>query len=53
MDFPGRPVVKNLPANIGDMDSITGCCRADNWLDHLVAKEQLSMCTTTTEARTL
>ena len=23
-DFPGGPVVKNLPANAGDMDSIPG-----------------------------
>ena len=24
MDFPGGPVVKNLPANAGDTDSIPG-----------------------------
>ena len=24
MDFPGGPVVKNLPANAGDMGSIPG-----------------------------
>ena len=52
-DFPGGPLVKDLPSSVGDMDSITGCCRAANWLDLLVAAEQLSMYTTTTEARTL
>ena len=24
LDFPGGPVVKNLPVNAGDMDSIPG-----------------------------
>ena len=34
-DFPGGPVVKHLPANVGDMDSIheTGgfCMPRGNW----------------------
>ena len=28
LDFPGGPVVKNLPANAGDMGSISGLGRS-------------------------
>ena len=28
MDFPGGAVVKNLPANVGDMDSSPGLGRS-------------------------
>ena len=45
-DFPGGPVVKNLPCHAGDAGSIPG------WgtkIPH--ATEQLSMHTTTTEVR--
>ena len=30
MDFPGGPVIKNLPANAGDMGSIPGPGRLHN-----------------------
>ena len=40
-DFPGGAVVKNLPANAGDMGSSPGPGRSH---------EQLSPCATTTEA---
>ena len=42
-DFPGGTVVKNLPANAGDMGSIPGPGRFPD------ATEQLSLCATTTE----
>ena len=42
-DFPGDPVVKNLPANAGDIGVIPGPGRFHN------ASEQLSPCTTATE----
>ena len=42
-DFPGGPVVKNLPANAGDTGSI-----ADPGRRHMPAG-QLSPCTMTTE----
>ena len=44
MNFPGGPVVKNLPTNAEDTDSIPGLGRSH------IATEQLSPCTTTTEA---
>ena len=43
-DFPGGPVVKNLPCNAGDMSSIPG---RGNKTPH--AAEQLSLHTPTTE----
>ena len=43
MDSPGGPVVKNLPANIGDTGSIAGAGRSH-------VPQQLSPGTTTTEA---
>ena len=43
-DFPGVPVVKNLPANAGDVGSIPG---RGTKIPH--AAEQLSPCLTTTE----
>ena len=45
-DFPGGAVVKNLPANAGDKGSSPGLGRS-----HVLAADQLSQCTTTTEAR--
>ena len=44
MDFPGGPVVKNLPSNAGDMGSIPG---RGTKIPHAVG--QLSPCTATTE----
>ena len=44
-DFPGGPVVKNLPFNAGDTDSIPG---QETKIPH--ALEQLSPCPITTEA---
>ena len=44
LGFPGGAVVKNPPANVGDMGSSSGPGRS-----HLVAVEQLSPCATTTE----
>ena len=41
-DFPGGPVVKNLPANSGDMDSISD---PGTKIPHSIG--QLSPCTTT------
>ena len=43
-DFPGGPVVKNLPCNPGDSGSIPG---QETKILH--AKEQLSPCATITE----
>ena len=43
-DFPGDPVVKNSPANIGDMGSILGPSMK---IPHAIG--QLSPCTATTE----
>ena len=43
MGFPGGSVVKNLPANAGDMDLIPVLGRFPQ------ALEQLSLCATTTE----
>ena len=43
-DFPGGPVVKNLPSNAGDMGSIPG---RGIKIPHAVG--QLSPCATTTE----
>ena len=45
-DFPHDPVVKNLPSNAGDMGSILS--RGTQFPQ---AAEQLSLDTTTTEAR--
>ena len=42
-DLPGGLVVKNLPANAGDMDSIPGLGRPH-------VPQGNSLCTTTTEA---
>ena len=42
-DFPGGTVVKNPPANAGNMGSSPGLGRSH------IATEQLSLCTTTTE----
>ena len=42
-DFPGDPVVKNLPVNAGDTSSILGLGRSH------MAMEQLSLWATTTE----
>ena len=42
-DFPGGAVVKNPPANSGDMGSSPGSGKIPH------ATEQLSLCTTTTE----
>ena len=42
-DFPGSPVVKNLPASGGGMGSIPGPGRFHMWWGHL------SPCTTTAE----
>ena len=43
-DFPGGTVVKNLPANAGDMDGF------NPWSGKIPhAAEQLSPCATTTE----
>ena len=47
-DFPSGPVVKNLPANTGDMGSIPGL---GTRIPH--AAGQLSLCTITIEARAL
>ena len=47
LDFPGGPVVKNPPANAGDIGSIPGSGKTPH------AEEQLSPCTTTTEATCL
>ena len=44
MDFPGGPVVKNLPANAGDMGSIPGLRTK---IPHALG--QLSTCAETTE----
>ena len=43
-DFPGGPVIKNLPCNEGDVGSIPG---QGTKIPH--ALEQLSLCATTTE----
>ena len=43
-DFPGDPVIKNLPSNAGDMGSIPG---QETKIPH--ATGQLSPCTTTGE----
>ena len=43
-DFPGGPVVKNMPANTGDMSSVPGL---GTKIPH--ATEQLRPCTTTSE----
>ena len=43
VDFPGGPVVKNLPANAGDMGSIPGLGRFH------MPRGQLNLCTTTTQ----
>ena len=45
-DFPGGPVVKNVPANAGDMGSVLVLGRSPQ------ALEQLSPCAATTEAYT-
>ena len=45
-DFPGSPVVKNLPANAGDTGLVPG-----PGTKILHAEEQLSPCAATTEAR--
>ena len=44
-DFPGDPVVKNLPSNAGDTDSIPG---QGTKISHVVG--QLSLCSATREA---
>ena len=43
-DFPGSPVVKNLPCNAGDVGSIPG---QETKIRH--ASEKLSLCVTTRE----
>ena len=43
-DFPGGPVIKNLPCNAGDVGSIPG---QGTKIPH--ALEQLSLCATATE----
>ena len=43
-DFPGGPVVKNLPARAGDMSSVPGPGRLT---PHIV--EQVSLCAAATE----
>ena len=45
-DFPGGPVVKNLPSNTGDISLIPGF---GTKIPH--AAKQLSPCTTTTEPK--
>ena len=51
MDFPGGPVVKNLPANAGDTGSISGLgrfhgaikpVRHNDWRPHAAMKTQNS-----------
>ena len=46
-DFPGGPVIKNLPSNTGDMGSIPGLGRSHMPLG------RLSLCATTPEAPSL
>ena len=50
MDFPGGPVVKNLPANAGDTGSIPGLGRFrgaikpvhhNDWRPHAAMKTQI------------
>ena len=66
MDFPGGAVVKNPPANAGDMGSIPGPGRShmprSNWAcaPQLLSRRSrarepqlLRLCATTTEARAL
>ena len=43
-DFPGGPVVKNLPCNVGDIVLIPG---GGTKIPHALG--QLSLCTATTE----
>ena len=43
-DFPGGPVVKNLPANAGDTGSVP-----DPQSQSSHAREHLGLCATTTE----
>ena len=53
MDFPGGPVVKNLPANAGDTGSISGQGRSHMlWSNQACAPQLLSPCTLTTGAIT-
>ena len=51
LDFPGGPVVKNPPANAGDMNLIPGPGRSHMLRPH--ALQWLGPCATTTEARAL
>ena len=49
-DFPGRPVVKNLPANVGDMGSIPGPGRSHMpWSNQVSEPQLLSQCSATRE----
>ena len=53
MDFPGGPVVKNLPENAGDTGSISGQGRSHMlWSNQACAPQLLSPCTLTTGAIT-
>ena len=49
-DFPGRPVVKNMPGNVGDMGSISGPGRSHMpWSNQVSAPQLLSQCSATRE----
>ena len=51
-DFPGGTVVKNPPANAGDMGLIPGLEISHvPWSNQAHVPQLLSPCTTTTEAR--
>ena len=53
MDFPGGPVVKNLPANAGDTGSISGQGGSHMpWSNQACAPQLLSPCALTTGAIT-
>ena len=47
MDFPGGPVIKNLPANAGDMSGLVGFDPWSGRISH--AEEWLSLCATSTQ----
>ena len=52
LDFPGDAVVKNQPANAGDMGSSPGLGRSHMpWSSKAHVPQLLSPCATTTEAR--
>ena len=53
MDFPGNPVVKNLPANAGDAGSVSGQGRSHmQWSNQACAPQLLSPYVLTTGAIT-